>query len=166
MTKRATEQRAERRLTVHEAAEALGTSTDAVRMRARRGTLRSEKGDDGRVYVYVDPSVEEPNADEPSVKSNVQGEGYAELVEDLRDQVGYLRDQLSTRDEELRRKDHLLAALVQRVPELEAPQEFPESSQPVREGYGQDKDTGDRQAASQESQAKQERGFWSRLFGG
>jgi excisionase family DNA binding protein len=39
------------RLTVQEAAEVLGTSVDAVRMRVRRGSLPSEKDSDGRVYV-------------------------------------------------------------------------------------------------------------------
>jgi hypothetical protein len=38
-----------------EAAVLLGTSKDAIRMRVRRGSLRSEKGEDGRVYVFVEP---------------------------------------------------------------------------------------------------------------
>jgi hypothetical protein len=44
-----------RRVTLTEAAELLGTSRDAVRMRVRRGSLASEKGEDGRVYVFVEP---------------------------------------------------------------------------------------------------------------
>jgi excisionase family DNA binding protein len=40
-----------------EAATLLGVSKDAVRMRVKRGTLRSEKGADGRVYVWVTPTT-------------------------------------------------------------------------------------------------------------
>src|SRR5215213_7630479 len=41
------------RLNTSEGAEALGISTDAVRMRARRGKLASEH-ENGRLYVWVD----------------------------------------------------------------------------------------------------------------
>ena len=36
------------------AAEIMGTTTEAVRKRAKRGTLASETGEDGRLYVRVD----------------------------------------------------------------------------------------------------------------
>jgi hypothetical protein len=42
------------RLTLAEAAEVLGISKDGVRMRVRRGQLPSEKGEDNRVYVFVE----------------------------------------------------------------------------------------------------------------
>ena len=45
------------------------------------------------------------------------------MVRSLEDQVAYLRQQLATRDEELRRKDHLLAAALERIPAIEAPSE-------------------------------------------
>jgi DNA-binding Lrp family transcriptional regulator len=48
-----------RRIPLKEAAVALGISKDAVRQRIRRGTLRSDKGEDGRVYVYLDPTAYE-----------------------------------------------------------------------------------------------------------
>jgi magnesium-transporting ATPase (P-type) len=47
-------QRGVQRLTLAEAAQLLGISKSAVRQRVRRGTLRSDKGEDGRVYVYLD----------------------------------------------------------------------------------------------------------------
>lgn len=52
---RMTSQTTSRKLTVQEAAEILGTSVDAVRMRTRRGSLESEKDPDAWVYVWVDP---------------------------------------------------------------------------------------------------------------
>ncbi len=132
-----TEQQIEQRLTVQEAAGVLNTSTDAVRMRARRGTLRSEKGDDGRVYVYVDPSIEGRNGDAPGVESSVEVQAYEELVEDLRGQVEYLRAEL--REERQRHAEadrenrRIVAGLIQRVPELEAPRD-PRTATDVHEG--------------------------------
>ncbi len=41
------------RLNAQEAAETLGISVDAVRMRARRGTLDSTH-ENGRLYVWLD----------------------------------------------------------------------------------------------------------------
>src|SRR5215212_11656023 len=40
--------------TVHEAANALGVSVDAIRKRIQRGTIPHERHEDGRVYVLVD----------------------------------------------------------------------------------------------------------------
>ena len=47
------ERRPERRVHLSEAAEILGVSKDAVRMRVKRGTLRSVKEEDGRAYVCM-----------------------------------------------------------------------------------------------------------------
>ncbi len=48
-------------------------------------------------------------------------------ISSLEEQVSFLRAELVTRNEELRRKDHLLAALTERIPELEASPEPSES---------------------------------------
>src|SRR5215212_7721935 len=42
------------RVTVQEAAEALGITVEAVRARIKRGKLRREKGEDGTVYVWLE----------------------------------------------------------------------------------------------------------------
>ncbi len=42
------------KMTVEEAARSLGIKEESVRKRVRRGTMRSEKGPDGRLYVYLD----------------------------------------------------------------------------------------------------------------
>ncbi len=46
-----------RRVTSREASEILGISVEAVRKRVKRASLRSDKGPDGRVYVYLDTGV-------------------------------------------------------------------------------------------------------------
>jgi excisionase family DNA binding protein len=45
-----------RRLTVPQAAEALGVTVDAVRGRIRRGKLEAERDGTGTVYVWVEAS--------------------------------------------------------------------------------------------------------------
>jgi hypothetical protein len=103
-----------RRLTVPEAAEALGITTDAVRMRLSRGTLDSERVE-GRVYVLLEDDASPDRSGESSDSS-------ALLISEMRDQIEFLR-------RELERRDQLLAAALSRIPEasLEAPSEPRES---------------------------------------
>ena len=111
------------RLTVQEAADRLGVKEDAVRKRIQRGSLIHEK-EDGRVYVYLDVTQD---AAQDASHPQAQVEGNGELVEELRDRARYLERQLDqerdARTEERRRHDTLLAQLMQRIPELEAPRE-------------------------------------------
>jgi hypothetical protein len=122
-----------KRYTVPEAAKILGIGTDAVRKRIARDTIPHEKGDDGRVYVYLDTGHDEGHDAQ---------EKAPELVESLREQIGYLQGVVATRDEELRtraeelrrrdqdleRRDHIIAALTERIPQaLEPPSEARES---------------------------------------
>jgi excisionase family DNA binding protein len=132
--RRATEQTADHKpelttVTVADAAELLGLSTEAVRMRIKRGTLASTKIG-GTVYVSLDGPDERPNAKPnagASIRTNPRpnGEGaplVANLQEhnaDLRDRVEHLRRELDTRNEELRRKDTIIMVMTQRIPELE-----------------------------------------------
>jgi hypothetical protein len=46
------------RLTIQEAARRLGISEGAVRKRVARDSLDNDKGEDGRVYVYLDAGVD------------------------------------------------------------------------------------------------------------
>jgi len=111
--------RPERRVTLAEAAVLLGTSKDAIRMRVRRGSLRSEKGEDGRMYVFVEPDRERPT--NASTQAEDAGARSATpLEEELRDQVGYLREQLRREQDAHAEARRIIAGLVQRVPELEA----------------------------------------------
>src|SRR5215208_550386 len=105
---------------VGEAAQELGISTDAVRKRISRGSLRSDR-ENGSVRVWLDDGGAEAGR-EAQVDSEV-------LVESLRDQVTYLKEQLDIRTEELREHRRLLAGLIERVPELEAPTGEPAFSQ-------------------------------------
>ena len=89
------------RVTVAQAAERLGISQDAVRQRIRRGTIDYERTAEGRLYVYLTPQDTEPD----SVPYTVQ----KVLVEHLQREIDFLH-------KELERKDHLLAAALERIP--------------------------------------------------
>ena len=97
---------------LRKAAEMLGTSTEAVRKRASRGSLRSDRND-GRVVVWVDEDRAEGRRE-----AEVEG---GPVVEILTDQVAYLRSQLDQEREANRENRRIIAALTQRIPELEAP---------------------------------------------
>jgi hypothetical protein len=116
----------QQRLTVKEAADALGISSDAVRTRIQRGTLRSIH-ERGRVWVVLDPDETRSNTD--------RSIDQTELVHELRARVAFLEGQLKIRTEENRRKDHLLAAALERIPALEPPQRRPHERR-ARGGVG------------------------------
>jgi excisionase family DNA binding protein len=163
LTERSSQRRDARRVTVGEAAALLGISKEAVRMRIRRGTLRSEKTDD-RVYVWLDDDI---NADQDAMHHADEGATYRELIEQLRGEVEAWR-------EEARRKDHIIAGLIERLPpQLEAPpdeREFPEIAADEQQGRGPIPDAGGPREEAREQpftheQQPPRRGFWARLFG-
>ena len=133
-----------RRVTLREAADILGVSKEAVRKRVLRGTLPSDTGEDGRRYVYVD---EGPTTSSPEVG----------LGSDPRDQlIAQLRDEVEAWREESRRKDHIIAGLVERLPPAI---EAPGTPQSASEGE-------ERGEVPRDAQEATERPWWRRVFGG
>ena len=141
------------RMTVQEAAAALGIAVEAVRGRMHRGKYQKEKDDEGQVFVLLShdqlPNVQGEVKERPGKRlgsslgersceqSRTFGttvykrkdDADTELVEELRGKLAYLKEIIITRDEELRRKDTIIMQMVQRIPELEALQESRESPQ-------------------------------------
>jgi excisionase family DNA binding protein len=120
-----------RRLTVDQAADALGLTVDAVRARIKRGTIDHVR-DGGRVYVILDAdqvsSSHDQGGDQGRAQPGPQTDAQAELIESLIEQVAYMREQLAEEREARRRADTIIAqlsqanaALASRVPELESP---------------------------------------------
>ncbi len=145
------------RVTVPEAAKQLNITEGAIRQRIHRGTLRSDKDNDGRVYVYVTPE------DMENI-TGVTAEDYSNntpLYDELKDRIRFLEAELADRKEESRRKDTIIAQMnqtlhttISRIPELEAPPEAAE--QPVT-------------ASNQESSGvvppePENRSWWQKLF--
>ena len=152
---------ADTRLTLRQAAAALGVSESAIRKRVERGTLRSDKGADGRRYVYVH-NVADNVADEGE-DTSVTREHDA-LISELRAHNDTLREQL-----EAERQGHaearrlLLEALAKIPPAIEAPSEQRESPQTVEE----EPERAEPHSTTVESQeGAQRRPWWRRVFGG
>jgi excisionase family DNA binding protein len=110
-------------VTIQEAARQLGIKEDAIRKRIQRGNMRHEKVEDGRVYVWVDAA---------------QDATQDERLEDLREQISYLRRQLDEERDARRRADMILVQFSQSnaeqartIRELEAPQEATEAAETV-----------------------------------
>jgi excisionase family DNA binding protein len=112
------------RVTVEEAAQLLGIEKGSVKKRIQRGKLRSEKDAAGTLYVYVDRS--ETVQDKSAGQSQTNRD---ELVAELRRTNELLREVITTRDEEIRRRDVIISQLTARIPELEAPREARESAE-------------------------------------
>lgn len=121
-------------ITIQEAARRLGVKDDAVRKRIQRGTLRSEKDlEDGRVYVYLDAAHDATHATTYDAThatiydaaEDAARDAVVVLVKEMRDRIASLERMLDeereARTEEQRRHDTLMATLMQRLPELEAP---------------------------------------------
>jgi excisionase family DNA binding protein len=142
-----------RRLTVREAAEVLGTSVDAVRMRVRRGSLQSEKDPDGRVYVWVDEDSSEtkPGLDsEPSMLTSAKDET-----------IYILTQQLEAERQAHAEARRLLAAALERIPAIEAPPEARESPETVEE----EPERAEPRPATGGAQEGARRPWWRRVLG-
>ena len=158
-----------KRVTVAEAAQLLGMSAEAVRMRLKRGSLKSDKIK-GTVYVLLDAEQTRPNIDQTGGDSNTGSERTDEqtrdrtaLVDVLRSDVEFLREELKRREEvhaeESRRKDTIIAQLAQRIPELEAPSEAQEA--PVTPS----EDAAKGRASPEHQESSQRRSWWREFFG-
>jgi hypothetical protein len=150
------------RVTIREAAARLGVTEAAIRKRIQRGSLDKELGSDGRVYVYLDLS-----RDMSQPESQVDREALLEAKEET---IRILEEQLRLRGEEIQRRDVIIsqltqanAALAQRVPELESPQEPSGGPQSAAEDApGPGPAPGDMKAPA----ASERRPWWQRMFGG
>jgi hypothetical protein len=131
---------------LRDAADVLGLTVDALRKRVKRGTLESERGPDGRLYVFLDTDQE---SDYPRSDTD-------RLISTLEDQLRLEREAHA----EARR---LLAAALERIPQqLEAPtapsepRESPESPSPSPAPTG----------TPEGPQEGVQRPWWKRIFGG
>ena len=166
-------------VTVSDAAKLLGLSSEAVRMRVKRGTLSSTRIA-GSVYVVLERPNPEPHGpnvgpnDQPNPRLNGSvggpngrtnghpdvGNASGALLAAKDETISHLRRELDARNEELRRKDTIIMTLAQRVPELEAAQNGQQAAQePPRRGTAGVED-------GERLQDGSGRSWWRRLFGG
>jgi hypothetical protein len=167
-------------MTVAQASSYLGISAEAVRARIQRGTLEHTK--EGKtVYVLLpddrtrhngqpdEHHDERHNGDRAQQHNGRHDADRTVLVEDLREQVRYLREVVGTRDreletraEELAEMRRIVAGLVQRVPELEPAREA--ASEPTGAPLSHSYD--DEGGTSADDEGARERPSWFRRFFG
>lgn len=125
-----------RRVSVKQAAGLLGTTEHAVRQRLHRGTLRTEKNEQGNVTVLVPETLIVSPGDSASDSPGDTREAGSEsaLVEALRDQNRILEEQLREANESNRENRRIIAGLTQRIPELEASRASVTSSEEASKG--------------------------------
>lgn len=104
------------RMTIAQAAEALGVSRDTIRRKVKRGEVTAVKGNDGAWWVEVAaPSAPAlptalPNAAHAAAAYASQPSPNAELMQELRDQIGVLRQELDRTRAEQRDQIAILRA--------------------------------------------------------
>ena len=151
------------RLSVAQAARALGLTESGVRKRVSRGTLPHERDENGTVWVFVDPlqTVSGTPLDSQADEARELRDSVRDSVLDaLHDQVATLKDQVRYLQAEGERKDAILMTMAQRIPELEAAPEPRESSETPSEERG-----GSNTPSGQE-EFPQRRSWLSRFFFG
>lgn len=105
------------RMSVSEAAKALSVSPQAIRNRIKRESIQHGKDEEtGQTYVYIDLEQEGNTGD--NGRDNGVDNPY---IEALKSQIEELKRDKEQLREEARRKDHLLAAALERIPAIEAP---------------------------------------------
>jgi excisionase family DNA binding protein len=132
------------RLTVAQAAHRLGVTQDAVRKRIARGTIRHEKDYEGRIFVYLDTFERESKTD--------QDANQDKYTRSLEDQIDFLR-------RELERKDTIIMALSQRIPELEG------SPEPREDHMTDSEETAKDKVPPEQQEPSQRRSWWRTFFG-
>jgi hypothetical protein len=143
------------KVTVAEAARRLGVKEQAIRKRIARGTLPHDKGEDGRVYVYIAAEAEDEEQG-----TDTRADTYLEaLVDSLQDQNRFLR-------EELMRRDAILMNMTETMRQLTAPSSPEESPVVSEKGTESAEGAGPRPGTRGTETREERRSFWSKLFRG
>ena len=157
------------KVSVYEAANALGVTVDAIRKRIQRGTISHQRDEAGRVWVLLDAASSLQNAANSTIPYDGEHayllKDRDELVDSLKDQVEYLRQVIETRDLELQRKDSIIAALTQRIPELEPLREPPHEPPSASEMPSDGSAAGKGDVSPHEEGAQDLRPWYRRFFG-
>jgi hypothetical protein len=170
------------RLPVAEAAELLGVTPSAVRKRVERGTLASDKEEDGRLFVYLDLTAtdhdyrrttshdnprpphdaphETPRSGSHDTSDGLTGDA---VIRELRNHMAGMQNQIRFLREELERKDAILLTLAQRLPELEPTKEEPPEPSGSSQTASEASDDGRGGHSTEEGQQKPS--WWKRFLG-
>jgi len=154
-----TQDTAQDRVTIQEAAKRLGVKEDAIRKRIQRGTLRHEKTPEGRVFVWVDAA---PDATQDTTQDAYRDVSHDALLTAKDETIAALREQLAQANERDRENRRIIAALTARIPAIEAPPEARESPETVEE----EPERAEPHPATGEAHEGVRRPWWRRVLGG
>src|SRR5215211_5558823 len=142
------------RTTIAEAAKKLEITQEAIRARIRRGTIEHDKDESGKTYVYLTEDDARSQQEDNTVVNGVVND----YITSLKSEIESLKHDREVWQEEAKRKDTIIMALTNRIPELEAPSETtPEAT----EGSVTDPDTQSRGVVPPEAQRGS---WWRRIF--
>ena len=145
------------RLSVSEAAEALGVTVDAIRSRVKRDTIDHVR-EGGRVWVLLGADQDRPGHDQGDDRP---GESTT-LMSQMQARIDSLERQLEEANERDRENRRIIAALTSRIPAIEAPQESSEAAETVEE----ESERAEPHSAAGEAQTAPSRPWWRKLLGG
>jgi|GEM_PF-6795624 len=120
-----------RTVSIGEAASILRISTEAVRKRIKRGSLKAHKDDDGQWLVDLDEKTMAEVAHERAAGGFYPGGNGPDnsltdtlrsnrLEETLEDEVAFLREEIGFLRQEMARLDNIIIALTQNTKMLES----------------------------------------------
>ncbi len=137
-----------------EAAEELGLSVEAIRKRIQRGTIHSDKGPDGRRYVYLDAGRDSKAPDDDP------------LVDELRDRLRYVEGQLDRERQAHAEARQIIMQQSVTMRQLSAapPQESPGASETVEEEPGAMEPRSGTPDHPEPPQESERRPWWQRWF--
>jgi predicted ArsR family transcriptional regulator len=155
------------RLTVAQAADQLGISEGAVRSRIKRGTLQTER-DSGTVYVVLAGALgaDRPTDVPPADHTDQSEREDQRLISSYEARIESLERQLQAEREAHGESRRIIAGLVQRIPELEAPPQSAQEAQDVAESASEGESGEEDSEAHTEPQER--RPWWrslKRIFG-
>jgi predicted ArsR family transcriptional regulator len=139
------------RVTVQEAARQLGITESAVRKRAQRGQLRSEKAMEGkkeRLYIFLDP--DEDKFPEPFRERYIRS----------------LEQRVNTLEDEVYRQQAILLNMTEAMKALSPPsQEPPPDERESPRTVDEEPERAEPRPTTVESQEGVQRPWWRRVFG-
>lgn len=158
-----------------QAAHILRVTPTRVRQLLQSGELEGER--DAAGHWTIPAHVVHERLEDLRRESFLKAVGYdpssgpemRDVVEELREQVSYLREQLRREQHAHAEARRIIAGLVQRVPELEAPspERPPERSEPDRADpqRGQPERVEPERPSTKEEEPPRRRSWWRKFFG-
>jgi hypothetical protein len=161
------------RVSVYEASKRLNISESAVRQRVHRGTLKSGKDENGRLFVefterysqnnqHNDESSGVVSDDSTTLKNDYITALKSQITSLEQDKEALERDKDHLRDESVR-KDHIIMSLTQRIPAIEAPAH--DASEQRDSVVSDFKDTAKGQVPHEPAGEEIRQSWWRRWFG-